>query len=102
MQKRKWIPVAIWATILLLPPLLINVWLLLPGMLEVAQTGICPPTPPDSAAYPCRPGDYVLHMTLGSWALPMQMLLLFGWIGIVVPLVAGVYFLLRRLWRISG
>jgi hypothetical protein len=87
--------------ILLVPPLLINVWLLLPGVFEVAQTGICPPVPPDIPAYPCTPRDYIVRMTLGPWTFPMQLLLLFGWIGVVVPVCVGLYVVVRHLVRLS-
>jgi hypothetical protein len=96
-NNQKWLVIMAWMGLLLLPPLLINVWLLLPGALEVAQTGICPPAPPDIPEYPCTPADYVLRMTLGPWTLPLQLLMLFGWIGVVVPTGAGLYFLVRRL-----
>ena len=91
---------AAWMGILLVPPLLINVFILLPGALHVAQTGICPAAPPDLPAYPCSVENYVIRMTLGPWALPGQLLLLFGWIGVVVPTGAGLYALVKWLLQV--
>jgi len=96
---RNWLNILAWLGVLLVPPVLINVWLLLPGVIQVNKTGICPPAPPDIPAYPCTVGDYIFRMTLGPWALPAQLLLLFAWIGVVVPTIAGFYFLFRHLFR---
>ena len=96
-NQRGWLRIIAWLGLLLAPPILINILILLPGALQVAQTGICPATPPDLVAYPCGVEDYVMQMTLEPWALPGQLLLLFGWMGIVVPTGAGVYALVKWL-----
>lgn len=98
-NQQKWRDRAIWTGILLLPPILINVYFLLPGAFQVSQTGICPSPLLDRQAYPCSPVDYLISMTLAPWSLPMQLLLLFGWMGVVVPIGAGIYFGVKRLVR---
>ena len=90
-----------WAGVLLAPPLLINLYILLPGALQVARTGICPGTPSNLTGYPCGVEEYLAEMTLGAEMLPVQLLLLFGWIGVVVPIGAGCYFLIQRLLKPS-
>ena len=100
-KQRKGLRLLGWVAILLGPPVLINLWFLLPGALQVAQTGICPGVLPDLTAYPCGVRDYLVEMTLGPGMLFIQLLVLFGWMGVVVPIGAGCYFLMQWLFKVS-
>ncbi|HET7011000.1 MAG TPA: hypothetical protein VFI11_09515, partial [Anaerolineales bacterium] len=53
----------------IVPPLVIGGAFIASGLVEVLRLGMCPPAPPDIAAYPCTASDYILRMSLGPWAL---------------------------------
>lgn len=56
------------------------------GLPEVVETGMCPAAPPDIPAYACTPGEYILRMTFGPWALIGHMMVWMAWCGIVFAL----------------
>ena len=52
------------------------------GLPGVIATGMCPAAPTDIPAYPCTPGEYLLRMTVGPWALPGHIIVWCGWISL--------------------
>ena len=64
-----------------LPPLIISFITILPGALEVRQSGMCPGAPPDIPPYACSVGEYLMRMWLGPFAIMGQAVICFLWIA---------------------
>ena len=79
-RSRRW-PKWTWLFLLsmVLPPLLMSTAWILPGALQVLQTGTCPPAPPDIPPHPCSLGTYLIRMTVGLWALMGQLATWLSW-----------------------
>lgn len=72
----------------LVVPILVSLGTVLAGLPDVVQTGMCPPAPTDIPAYPCTPGEYILRMTLGPWAVLGHILIWLVWSGLL-SLIGG-------------
>lgn len=94
-----------WITCFLLsmvvPPLLMSLSWILPGAIEVIQTGTCPPALPDIPAHPCSLPQYLTRMTIGLWALMGHLATWMSWIVVNFLLwVVGMFGVaLIRNWR---
>ena len=64
---------------LVMPPLIVLGVTLIPGMVEVARTGMCPAAPMDIPPYPCTVWEYVERMIFGFWALMGLVTIGLGW-----------------------
>ena len=77
-QSQWWIRLFLLSTVL--PALLLSITWILPGAIEVAQTGACPPSPTDVVPRVCSVGEYILRMTFSLWAILGHLLIWMGWI----------------------
>ena len=97
--RQRWVP---WFLLsLVLPALLLSIAWVVPGALEVAQTGECPASPADVAPRVCSVGDYILYRTFNLWALMGHLFIWMGWavVNLVLWAVALVAIALYRTLR---
>ena len=64
---------------LLLPPIIVTGAMVIPGLFEVASTGMCPAAPTDIPPYPCTVWEYLQRMIFGFWALMGIVTIAVGW-----------------------
>lgn len=75
---QRWL--AFFLASMIVPPLMMSLAWILPGAIAVGQTGTCPPAPPDIPAYSCSLGEYLLRMTVGTWALMGHLVTWMAWV----------------------
>lgn len=74
----------VWFVVILVVPfVLYQALMLVPGALEVAQTGMCPAVPTDIPPYPCTVGEYLNRMLFGPFAFMGRMLACVQWVTFV-------------------
>ncbi|MEL6382846.1 MAG: hypothetical protein AAFQ89_10305 [Cyanobacteria bacterium J06626_18] len=78
-RRQRWIRLFLLSAVL--PALLLSISWIVPGALEVAQTGECPPTPTDVLPRVCSVGDYIFRRTFSLWAIVGHLLIWSGWIA---------------------
>jgi hypothetical protein len=66
--------------------------ILLPGLVDVLRTGMCPAAPPDFPPGPCTPWEYLLRATISPWAIIGNMGIAIGWWAVLALGAGAVYF----------
>jgi hypothetical protein len=70
--------------------------LIVPELVEVMHTGMCPGMPPDGRPYPCTPTELLLREFSSPFAVAGQLLILIQ----SVILSLAVSFVVIRVWRL--
>lgn len=94
--------IAWFVVILVVPFVLYQAFILVPGALEVAQSGMCPAAPTDIPPYPCTVGEYLNRMLFSPFAFIGWMLTCVPWVAFVSVATAMWYggrYLFRRQTR---
>ena len=71
--------ILLYVAFYIVPPFIVHLLFIGPDMLEVLETGMCPPAPPDIPAYKCSIGDFYLRMSVGPWAMVANFLIFGSW-----------------------
>ena len=97
-SPQRWVPWFLLSAIL--PALLLSIAWVVPGALEVAQTGECPTSPTDVLPRACSVGDYIVSRTFNLLALMGHLFIWTGWAitNLVLWAVALVAIALYRSW----
>ncbi|MCB0032533.1 MAG: hypothetical protein KDE51_00820 [Anaerolineales bacterium] len=74
----------VWVLLIIIVPFVVfELIALMPGAIEVAQTGMCPAAPTDIPPYPCTVGEYLNRMLFGGFAMIGHMMVLCSWSAVV-------------------
>ena len=66
--------------------------IMLPGLVDVFRTGMCPAAPLDIPPAPCTPWEYFLRMTVAPWALIGNLGIAIGWWAGLAVGAGAIYF----------